>query len=58
MGGSEKVVSSLPCDGERLHRVDASIDHPNPELFTGLIVSMVFFPVIAWMTIDPLFKRN
>ena len=31
---------------------------PYPELFTGLTVPMVFFTVIAWMTIDPLFKKN
>ena len=31
---------------------------PYPELFPGLTVPMVFFPVIAWMTIDPLFKKN
>jgi Na+-driven multidrug efflux pump len=31
---------------------------PNPELFPGLTVPMVFFPVIAWMTIDPLFKKK
>jgi hypothetical protein len=30
---------------------------PFPELFPGLAVPMVFFPVIAWMTIDPLFKK-
>ncbi|GHM98579.1 hypothetical protein WSM22_00690 [Cytophagales bacterium WSM2-2] len=30
---------------------------PYPELFPGLAVPMVFFPVIAWMTIDPLFKK-
>lgn len=29
-----------------------------PELFPGLTVPMVFFPVIAWMTIDPLFRKN
>jgi hypothetical protein len=28
-----------------------------PELFPGLAVPMVFFPVISWMTIDPLFKK-
>jgi hypothetical protein len=28
-----------------------------PELFPGLAVPMVFFPVIAWMTIDPLFRK-
>ena len=31
---------------------------PSPELFPGLTVPMVFFPVIAWMTIDPLFKKS
>jgi hypothetical protein len=31
---------------------------PNPELFPGLTVPMIFFPVIAWMTVDPLFKKN
>ena len=31
---------------------------PFPELFPGLTVPMVFFPVMAWMTIDPLFKKN
>lgn len=31
---------------------------PNPELFPGLTVPMVFFPCVAWMTIDPLFKKN
>jgi hypothetical protein len=31
---------------------------PFPEMFPGLTVPMVFFPVIAWMTIDPLFVKN
>ncbi|HTH55366.1 MAG TPA: hypothetical protein VL728_04930 [Cyclobacteriaceae bacterium] len=31
---------------------------PFPELFPGLTVPMVFFPVIAWMTVDPLFKKE
>jgi len=31
---------------------------PFPELFPGLTVPMVFFPVIAWMTIDPLFRKS
>lgn len=31
---------------------------PSPELFPGLTVPMVFFPVIAWMTIDPLFVKK
>jgi hypothetical protein len=29
-----------------------------PELFPGLTVPMVFFPVIAWLTIDPLFTKD
>jgi len=33
------------------------LSQPFPELFPGLTVPMVFFPVIAWMTIDPLFKK-
>ena len=28
-----------------------------PELFPGLAVPMVFFPAMAWFTIDPLFKK-
>ncbi|HCW07384.1 MAG TPA: hypothetical protein DGG95_08475 [Cytophagales bacterium] len=34
------------------------LSQPYPELFPGLTVPMVFFPVIAWMTIDPLFKKD
>jgi hypothetical protein len=30
---------------------------PFPEMFPGLTIPMVFFPVIAWLTIDPLFKK-
>ena len=33
------------------------LSQPFPELFPGLSVPMVFFPVIAWMTIDPLFQK-
>jgi hypothetical protein len=29
-----------------------------PELFPGLAVPMVFFPVIAWFTINPLFTHK
>ncbi len=29
-----------------------------PELFTGLAVPMIFFPLIAWHTLQPLFKNN
>jgi len=34
------------------------LSQPHPELFPGLTVPMVFFPVIAWMTIDPLIKKE
>jgi hypothetical protein len=30
----------------------------NPELFPGLAVPMVFFPVVAWYTFKPLFNNN
>ncbi|HEY4936759.1 MAG TPA: hypothetical protein VII44_09270 [Puia sp.] len=29
-----------------------------PELFPGLAVPMVFFPAIAWYTVNPLFIHN
>ena len=29
-----------------------------PELFPGLAVPMVFFPAIAWHTVNPLFKKG
>ena len=29
-----------------------------PELFPGLAVPMVFFPAIAWYTVNPLFTHN
>lgn len=28
----------------------------NPELFPGLAIPMVFFPALAWYTVNPLFK--
>lgn len=33
------------------------LSQPFPELFPGLSVPMVFFPVIAWLTIDPFFRK-
>ena len=30
----------------------------NPELFPGLAVPMVFFPVISWYTFKPLFNND
>lgn len=38
--------------------VTLPLSTPFPELFPGLTVPMVFFPVIAWMTVDPLFKKS
>jgi hypothetical protein len=34
------------------------LDIQFPELFPGLAVPMVFFPVIAWYTVRPLFKSG
>lgn len=31
---------------------------PFPELFPGLAVPMVFFPAMAWFTINPLFAKQ
>jgi hypothetical protein len=31
------------------------LDVKSPELFPGLAVPMVFFPVVAWFTVEPLF---
>ncbi|WP_336516983.1 hypothetical protein [Pollutibacter soli] len=36
--------------------ISLPLDVQFPELFPGLAVPMIFFPVIAWMTIRPLFK--
>lgn len=30
----------------------------NPELFPGLAVPMIFFPVLAWFTFKPLFLQD
>ena len=37
--------------------VSLPLDIQFPELFPGLAVPMVFFPVIAWYTVQPLFIR-
>jgi len=34
------------------------LDLKFPELFPGLAVPMVFFPAIAWYTVNPLFMRK
>ena len=38
--------------------VSLPLDVQFPELFPGLAVPMVFFPVIAWMTVRPLFTYD
>ena len=38
--------------------ISLPLSQPFPELFPGLAVPMVFFPVVAWMTIDPLFRKE
>lgn len=38
--------------------ISLPLDIKTPELFPGLAVPMVFFPVIAWLTIKPLFQAK
>lgn len=38
--------------------ISLPLDVQFPELFPGLAVPMVFFPVIAWMTVRPIFKYD
>jgi membrane protease YdiL (CAAX protease family) len=38
--------------------ISLPLDIKMPELFPGLAVPMVFFPVIAWLTIKPLFQAK
>ncbi len=35
----------------------SSIDFDNPELFNGLVIPMHFFPVLFWITLNPIFKN-
>lgn len=34
------------------------LDTNSPELFPGLVIPMHFFPVLAWLTLRPLFIKN
>lgn len=34
------------------------LDIQNPEMFPGLTVPMHFFPVLAWLTLNPLFDKR
>jgi hypothetical protein len=38
--------------------VSLPLDIKSPELFPGLGVPMVFFPAIAWYTVNPLFQKD
>jgi hypothetical protein len=38
--------------------VSLPLNVQNPELFPGLGVPLVFFPAMAWYTVNPLFKRR
>jgi hypothetical protein len=38
--------------------ISLPLDVKFPELFPGLAVPMIFFPAIAWYTINPLFTNN
>jgi len=38
--------------------ISLPLDVAFPELFPGLAVPMVFFPALAWFTIDPLFREK
>ena len=34
------------------------LDTPSPELFPGLMIPIHFFPVLAWLTLRPLFIKD
>jgi len=38
--------------------VTLPLNIPFPELFPGLAVPMVFFPAVAWYTVNPLFTKR
>jgi hypothetical protein len=38
--------------------ISLPLDVKSPELFPGLAVPMVFFPVVAWFTVEPLFRHG
>jgi hypothetical protein len=38
--------------------ISLPLNVPYPELFPGLAVPMVFFPAIAWYTVNPLFVHQ
>lgn len=38
--------------------VSLPLNVKSPELFPGLAVPMVFFPVVAWYTVNPFFRND
>jgi hypothetical protein len=38
--------------------VSLPLNVKSPELFPGLAVPMVFFPVVAWYTVNPFFRNE
>ena len=37
--------------------ISLPLDIKSPELFPGMTVPMLFFPVISWLTVNPLFEN-
>lgn len=46
-------ATMLPAFGVKL-----PLDASEPELFPGMVIPMHFFPVLAWLTLKPLFFRQ
>jgi len=46
-------ASIIPAFGMKL-----PLDMETPELFPGLVIPMHFFPILAWMTLRPMFLRD
>ncbi len=46
-------ATMLPAFGVKL-----PLDMSEPELFPGMVIPMHFFPVLAWLTLKPLFFRQ
>jgi hypothetical protein len=38
--------------------ISLPLNNESPELFPGLVVPMLFFPALAWLTIQPVFSNR
>ena len=38
--------------------ISLPLDIKSPELFPGLVVLIIFFPAIAWYTVNPIFNKK